>query len=301
VGSHTNFTRNEMVQVHTPSRRGETDLYGSNISSAESSTSSQVRTRNTFLEVLDEGEHAYMEHVKSSRSYSMPELVTREQQRDLASILLAHMQDSGLAGSRDITTAICANVENILPLADRENWSNAKVYSLIRDRGFDADGLISKVEILNSFGKVKLKFVDHASLVSFKLLFDQGSFDGVSPCTVTIVDCCCGTRIRETPVTGAAPRVAEPPPLELILPKESNRLFVGGLAPETTDESLRMHFEKYGKLIESSVILDKRSKQSRGFGFLAFQFGIVPEYILSDQHVIDGKSVGIRLYGKGRD
>jgi hypothetical protein len=287
-----------MVQVQTPSRRGDMDR--SNISSAGSSTSSQFRTRNTFIEVLDDGEQAYLDHVKSSRSHSMPELVSKEQQRDLASILLAHMRESGLMGTQDITTAICANVENMLPMRDRENWSNAQVFGILRDRGFDADGLISKVEILNSFGKVKLKFVDHQALVSFKLLFDRGSFDGVSECTVTIVDCCCGTRIREALVSGA-PKVAEPPSLELLLPKESNRLFVGGLAPETTDSSLRMHFGKYGTLVEAAVILDKRSKQSRGFGFIAFQFGLVPEYILSDEHVIDGKGVGIRLYGKGRE
>ena len=295
-------------QIDTPSRRREAELYSSNMSSAESSTSSQIRTRNTFIEVFDEGEEAHIGHVKSSRSQSMPELLSKDQQRDLATILLEQMRFSGLPGSRDITQAICATVENMLPINDRENWSNDMVYNMIRDRGFDADTLIKKVEILSSFGKVKLKFFDHASLVSFKLLFDQSSFDGVSPCCVKIVDCCCGESVAA--MGQRPPPVTEPPPLEILLPKpapvvvvpESNRrLFVGGLAPETTDSSLRAHFESYGELVEAAVILDKRSKQSRGFGFIAFALGHVPPNILSDEHVIDGKPVGIRIYGKGRE
>jgi len=292
-----------VAEIQTPSsRRRDHELYSSNVSSAESSTSSQVRTRNTFIEIFDEGEEAQWEHVRSSRSHSMPQLVSKEEQRDLATILLEQMRLSKLPGATDITTAICATVENILPISERENWSNDLVLRLIRDRGFDADKLIKKVEILSSdYGKVKLKFVDHASLVSFQLLFDQSSFDGVKPCYVRIVDCCCGETLREIPDRGP-PRVAEPPPLEMLLQEEPpRRLFIGGLAPETTDSSLRLHFEKYGKLEEAAVILDKRSKQSRGFGFIAFELGRVPHNILSDQHVIDGKIVGIRIYGKGRD
>ena len=301
--------------IETPSLVRDPEMFSSNLSSAGSSTSSQVRTRNTFIEIFDEGEEAHWEHVRSSRSQSMPELVSKDQQRDLATLLLEQMRTSGLPGTRDITTAICATVENILPMNERENWSKDLVYKLIRDRGFDADSLINKVEILSSFGKVKLKFFDHASLVSFKLLFDQSSFDGVTPCSVKIVDCCCGEN-------GTVPKATKPPPLELVMannnkpaPKpannpapvvtttapETNRLFVGGLAPETTDTSLRAHFEPYGELVEAAVILDKRSKQSRGFGFIAFAFGRVPPNILTDEHVIDDKVVGIRLYGKGRE
>ena len=296
--------------MNTPSRRGtdKSDLFGSNISSADSSTSSQIRTRNTFIEVTDDGEQAYLEHVKSSRSHSMPQLVTKEQQFDLASLLLEQIRTSGLIDPHpgDITRAVCATVENMLPMSDRENWSNSKIYRILQDRGFDAEKLITKIEILNSFGKVKLKFVDHASLVSFKLLFDQSSFDGKSPCCVKIVDCCCPQPGGGDDPYLSVPRVAEPPPLDILLgqTKEqpaSNRLFVGGLSVETTDSSLRSYFERYGDLVEAAVILDKRSKQSRGFGFIAFAFGHVPENILVDQHIIDNKTVGVRLYGKGRE
>jgi hypothetical protein len=76
-----------------------------------------------------------------------------------------------------------------------------------------------------------------------------------------------------------------------------SRLFVGGLSEETTDDGLYNHFSIYGDLIEASVILDKRSKHSRGFGFVAFRDGSVPAQVLTDDHVIDGTVVGVRVYG----
>lgn len=75
------------------------------------------------------------------------------------------------------------------------------------------------------------------------------------------------------------------------------RLFVGGLSTETTSETLQSYFSTYGELIEAQVILDKRSKHSRGFGFVAFKDGHIPPDVLSDKHTIDGTEIGVRLYG----
>lgn len=48
------------------------------------------------------------------------------------------------------------------------------------------------------------------------------------------------------------------------------KLFVGGLAWATTDESLRKAFEKFGSLISANVIMDRETGRSRGFGFVVF-------------------------------
>jgi len=50
----------------------------------------------------------------------------------------------------------------------------------------------------------------------------------------------------------------------------SKKLFVGGLAWATTDESLRKAFEKVGEVVSASVILDRETGRSRGFGFVVF-------------------------------
>ncbi len=49
-----------------------------------------------------------------------------------------------------------------------------------------------------------------------------------------------------------------------------SKLFCGGLAWATTDETLREAFEVHGKVIEAKVISDRDTGRSRGFGFVTF-------------------------------
>ena len=51
----------------------------------------------------------------------------------------------------------------------------------------------------------------------------------------------------------------------------NNKLFVGSLAWETTDESLREAFEAHGDVTEAKVIRDRETGRSRGFGFVTFE------------------------------
>ncbi|KAK7246792.1 hypothetical protein RIF29_41662 [Crotalaria pallida] len=48
------------------------------------------------------------------------------------------------------------------------------------------------------------------------------------------------------------------------------RCFIGGLSWSTSDRKLKDTFEKYGKLVEAKVVVDKFSGRSRGFGFVTF-------------------------------
>jgi RNA recognition motif-containing protein len=50
----------------------------------------------------------------------------------------------------------------------------------------------------------------------------------------------------------------------------SKKLFVGGLSWDTDDHSLRAAFEKFGEVTEASVISDRETGRSRGFGFVTF-------------------------------
>lgn len=49
-----------------------------------------------------------------------------------------------------------------------------------------------------------------------------------------------------------------------------SKLFIGGLAWHTTDETLRQGFEKYGAIEEAIVVKDRDTNRSRGFGFVRF-------------------------------
>ncbi|OJD13482.1 hypothetical protein AJ78_06072 [Emergomyces pasteurianus Ep9510] len=49
-----------------------------------------------------------------------------------------------------------------------------------------------------------------------------------------------------------------------------SKLFIGGLAWHTTDDTLRQGFEKYGTIEEAIVVKDRDTNRSRGFGFVRF-------------------------------
>lgn len=49
-----------------------------------------------------------------------------------------------------------------------------------------------------------------------------------------------------------------------------NKVFVGNLNWETTDDSLREAFEPVGSVTEATVVLDRYTGRSRGFGFVSF-------------------------------
>ena len=49
------------------------------------------------------------------------------------------------------------------------------------------------------------------------------------------------------------------------------KIFVGGLSWQTTSESLRLYFDKFGELHDVALMFDKRNGQPRGFGFVTFK------------------------------
>ncbi|PTU17525.1 hypothetical protein P175DRAFT_0512252 [Aspergillus ochraceoroseus IBT 24754] len=48
------------------------------------------------------------------------------------------------------------------------------------------------------------------------------------------------------------------------------KLFIGGLAWHTTDDTLRQGFSQYGTIEEAVVVKDHDTHRSRGFGFVRF-------------------------------
>lgn len=46
------------------------------------------------------------------------------------------------------------------------------------------------------------------------------------------------------------------------------KLYVGSLSYDTTDDSLKQHFSQAGNVVSASVLVDRMSGRSRGFGFV---------------------------------
>ncbi len=50
----------------------------------------------------------------------------------------------------------------------------------------------------------------------------------------------------------------------------AEKLFVGGLSWDTTDEGLRQAFAVHGEITDAKVITDRNTGRSQGFGFVTF-------------------------------
>ena len=59
-------------------------------------------------------------------------------------------------------------------------------------------------------------------------------------------------------------------------PESSRKLFLGGLDYSTTEDGLRNHFDKYGKLVDVVVMRFPDTKRSRGFGYDHFFINFKP-------------------------
>ena len=71
-------------------------------------------------------------------------------------------------------------------------------------------------------------------------------------------------KLEDIIVSGVAPRG----------PKGSNgptKLFVGGLSWDTEGEQLKEAFSRFGPLVEATVVTDRGTGRSRGFGFVTFE------------------------------
>uniref|UniRef100_A0A672M808 Heterogeneous nuclear ribonucleoprotein A3 homolog 2-like n=1 Tax=Sinocyclocheilus grahami TaxID=75366 RepID=A0A672M808_SINGR len=68
------------------------------------------------------------------------------------------------------------------------------------------------------------------------------------------------------------------------------KLFIGGLSFETTDDSLRAHFEQWGTLTD--CVVNPNTKRSRGFGFVTYSNVFeVDASMEARPHKVDGRLV----------
>lgn len=49
------------------------------------------------------------------------------------------------------------------------------------------------------------------------------------------------------------------------------KLFIGGLSWSTTEDELRLAFDRFGDIREAVVVTDRETGRSRGFGFVTFE------------------------------
>jgi heterogeneous nuclear ribonucleoprotein A1/A3 len=73
------------------------------------------------------------------------------------------------------------------------------------------------------------------------------------------------------------------------------KVFIGGLSWETTSDSLRYYFEKFGELSDVALMANKRTGQPRGFGFVSYKDEAAVDIVLAQpSHNIDGRTVDVK-------
>lgn len=72
---------------------------------------------------------------------------------------------------------------------------------------------------------------------------------------------------------------------------DEGKLFIGGIAWDTTEENLRDYFGQYGEVTQTVIMRDKTTGRPRGFGFVVFSDPSVLDTVLNDKHTIDGRMV----------
>lgn len=72
----------------------------------------------------------------------------------------------------------------------------------------------------------------------------------------------------------------------------SYKLFLGGVSPNTDTEAVRDHFSKYGTVTDA-VVMYKDGKH-RGFGFVTFETEDCMRDALSEDQIIDGRTIDVK-------
>jgi len=73
------------------------------------------------------------------------------------------------------------------------------------------------------------------------------------------------------------------------------KIFVGGLAPELSDDDIKNFFAQYGTIVEVEMPFDKTKNQRKGFCFITFESEqVVQELLKSPKQSINGKEVDVK-------
>jgi len=77
---------------------------------------------------------------------------------------------------------------------------------------------------------------------------------------------------------------------------QDTKVFIGGLLPTTSKESLVQHLSVFGELLECNIVLDKQTGLSKGYGFAVFASPEAAEAsTLAGYLTIEGKNCNCNL------
>ncbi|CAG8503029.1 3381_t:CDS:2 [Racocetra fulgida] len=85
--------------------------------------------------------------------------------------------------------------------------------------------------------------------------------------------------------------------------EKTEKIFVGGIAPEVTEEEFKEYFSQFGHVIDATLMVDRDTGRPRGFGFITFDSSEPVEKAMNRQDLeirasaLGGPSSSSRLGG----
>ncbi|MBT3392746.1 MAG: RNA-binding protein [Elusimicrobiaceae bacterium] len=78
---------------------------------------------------------------------------------------------------------------------------------------------------------------------------------------------------------------------------EKNKLYVGNLSWETTENSLQDAFAECGEVVSAKIITDRNTNRSKGFGFVEMASDEAAEKAIAqfDGKDLDGRQIKVNL------
>lgn len=77
--------------------------------------------------------------------------------------------------------------------------------------------------------------------------------------------------------------------------KDAGKIFVGGLSWQTTEESLRFHFEQFGPVLSVDLMRDRNTGDPRGFAFVVFSDPATVDVVMAEpRHEVNHKVVDVK-------
>lgn len=74
--------------------------------------------------------------------------------------------------------------------------------------------------------------------------------------------------------------------------EDAGKMFIGGVSRETTEDTMRQYFEKYGAVKDCILMTDKATGNSRGFGFVTYSNPSSVEDVMAGcPHTLDNKII----------
>ncbi|KAG5458590.1 MAG: hypothetical protein BJ554DRAFT_1159 [Olpidium bornovanus] len=72
----------------------------------------------------------------------------------------------------------------------------------------------------------------------------------------------------------------------------TEKIFVGGISPDVFEEDLTAFFNQFGKVIDTTLMIDRDTGRPRGFGFVTFESDVMVEELVARRDlVLKGKAV----------